>query len=150
MGQSLSANYVHLIFSTHRRTRIITSEMVPRLFDYMAGVVQNLNSILQAAGGTADHVHLLIRLHPQVALADLVRTIKSNSSRWIKDTFPASPSFGWQSGYSAFGVSSSAVESVVTYIRQQEEHHRVRTFGEEYREFLIKSGVEFDERYLLD
>ena len=99
-------------------------------------------------GGTSDHAHLLISAHPQSSVADLMRCVKTNSSKWIHQTFPNLAAFAWQAGYAAFSVSHSNRAQVQSYIRQQEEHHRSMSFEEEFVEFLRRHGVHYDERYL--
>jgi len=105
---------------------------------------------LIAAGGTADHVHLLMSLSREMAVAEIVRLIKSNSSNWIHDSFSARREFAWQGGYGAFAVSFSQIESVKHYLAHQEEHHRKKTFQEEFIEFLQRHEIEYDLRYLWD
>jgi REP element-mobilizing transposase RayT len=103
-----------------------------------------------AVNGTNDHVHLLIKLPPALSVAEAMRVLKTNSSRWVHEKDDAGRDFGWQSGYGAFSVSHSNVESVIRYIANQEEHHRTLTFQEEYVAFLKKHEIEFDERYIWD
>jgi putative transposase len=118
------------------------------LYDYLGGVIRNGGGVLIAAGGIADHVHLLARLRQETAIVDLMRLVKTNSSKWVHETFPAAGRFGWQAGYGAFTVSFSQVDEFKRYIARQEEHHRRVSFQEEYREFLMRHGFEFEERYL--
>ena len=150
MPQSLACLYAHLVFSTKNREPFIVPDLAPRLYAYIGGILRETGSVLIEAGGMPDHIHLLISLGRQVAVADTVRTIKSNSSRWVHETFPARAAFAWQSGYGAFTVSFSNVEAVREYIRGQEEHHKVRTFQDEFREFLRRHAIEWDERYVWD
>jgi REP element-mobilizing transposase RayT len=140
----LSLHY-HLIFSTERREPMISD--FPRLRDYLAGVVLGLNGHCRAIGGMPEHVHLLVGLNATHALSDFVRELKKASSAWMHDVV-GKRGFAWQRGYAAFTVSFSAVEEVRAYIFNQEEHHRSRTFREELRAFLDRSGVVYDERYL--
>ena len=105
---------------------------------------------LISAGGMADHIHLYTSLPSTMSLADAVNAMKSNSSRWIHETLPNHAAFAWQKGYGAFSVSKSADVSVIEYIRNQREHHRVRTFQEEFIGFLQRHSIEYDERYLWD
>ena len=148
MGQSYTCLFCHIIFSTKDRMPQVTPDLQQRLYDYMGGIVKNRRGALLAAGGTPDHVHLLIRLHPQTAVADLVRFVKANSSKWVHQTFAGQIHFAWQTGYTAFSVSSSNVERVRGYIARQEAHHRRTTLQEELISFLRRHGVEFNERYL--
>ena len=100
-------------------------------------------------GGVADHVHILISIPANIAVAKAVQLIKGSSSRWMKESFPNMAAFAGQDGYGAFSVSESQLEVVRDYIRGQEEHHRTKTFAEEYREFLKRHRIEFDDRYVL-
>jgi len=110
--------------------------------------VRELGGKLLAANGTADHVHLLMRLPPRLALADAVRVVKTNSSRWVHQSRALRRRFQWQAGYGAFSVSQSNVPEVVRYIRNQEQHHRRESFREELLAFLKRHGIEYDERYI--
>ncbi len=150
MPQSLVSLQVHLIFSTKSRDPFITADLAPRLYGYIGGVARETGSVLLAAGGMPDHVHLLVSLGREVCVADLVRDVKSNSSRWVHDTFPDRSQFAWQAGYGAFAVSISMAGKVRAYIAHQERHHRRRTFQDEFREFLKAHEIERDERYVWD
>jgi putative transposase len=142
----LSLHY-HLVFGTKDHEPLIASAWRDRLHAYLGGVIRTLDGVPEAIGGVADHVHLLVGLRATHTLADVLREIKSVSSACLhKDVGVGS--FAWQEGYGAFTVSSSQLETVSAYIQQQEEHHRTRTFREEYLALLQRSGVEFDERYL--
>ena len=143
----LSLHY-HLVFGTKNHEALINSAWRERLHAYLGGVVRTLDGVPEAIGGVADHVHLLVGLRATHTLADVLREIKSVSSKWVHEETGVR-SFAWQEGYGAFTVSASQLEKVRAYIQQQEEHHRTRTFREEYIELLQRSGVEFDERYLL-
>ena len=126
---------------------MIEAPMRSRLYEYMAGIVRNHDGHLIRAGGTPDHVHLLIELDASTSVAGAVRVIKANTSKWIHETFPDQSGFAWQAGYAAFTVSESAIPRVTRYIDGQEEHHRRKTFTEEFREFLQRHKLEFDERH---
>lgn len=148
MPSSYTCLRYHLIWSTKHRSPLIVDEFRDRLFEYIGGILRGHGGKLLAAGGMPDHVHLLADVSKQQAIADAVRDIKANSSGWIHETFPQHRSFAWQTGYGAFTVSYSGVKAVKTYIANQAEHHRVRTFQEEFVEFLRRHEVEYDERYL--
>ncbi len=148
MPQSFVSQYLHITFSTKHREKTITAELRERLHPYIAGIVKNEAGKLLAIGGVADHVHLLVSINQQTALADLVRVIKTNSSKWIHETFPNLRSFAWQDGYGAFSVSASNVDRVKHYIANQEEHHRTLSFEQEFVAFLRKHQIPYDERYL--
>ncbi len=137
----------HLIFATHNREASIDTLWRARLHTYLGGVVNGLGGTPQGVGGVADHVHLLVGLKPTHCLSDFLRELKKSSSIWVTDEI-GKKDFRWQEGYAAFTVSASARESVQRYIATQEEHHRHKTFREELIEFLEKSGVKYDERYL--
>jgi putative transposase len=143
---SYSALYYHLIWSTKHRHPLIASEWQERLYAYTGGVVRNLPGCkLLVAGGIEDHVHLLCSLSRDSNVQDVVRTIKTNTSKWIREALL--PGFHWQDGYAAFTVSYTALASVEHYIRNQREHHRVKTFEEEMREIFKLCGIEVDERF---
>jgi REP element-mobilizing transposase RayT len=137
----------HIIFATKDREPWIAPEWRARLHEYLGGAVRGLGGVPQGVGGVADHVHLLVGLKPTHCLSDFLRDLKKNSSVWVAESM-ALPSFRWQVGFAAFTVSESVKESVRKYIANQEEHHRHKTFREELIEFLKKSGIEYDERYL--
>lgn len=147
MAHTYSHLLAHIIFSTKDRHPWITDDLLPELHAYLGGIVSQESCVALAIGGVADHVHLLVRYPPRLAVSDFVRTIKSNSTGWIHETRPLKL-FQWQTGYSAFSVSESNREQVVTYIEQQASHHRVRTFQEELIELLQRHGVSYDPRYL--
>jgi len=148
MPQSFTCLHYHVIFGTKQRRPVITPDLRPRLYDYLGALVRSEGGVLLAAGGISDHVHLLMRLGSHRAIVDVLRVVKTNSSKWVHDTFPAAAGFGWQTGYAAFAVSYSNIEAVKEYIARQEEHHRAVTFQDEFRAFLRKHALEFDERYL--
>lgn len=122
----------------------------PRLFEYIGGIVREERGSLLAAGGMSDHVHLLVSLHQQTSVADALRLIKANSSKWIHETFPESSTFAWQAGYGAFSVSFSRLSHIKKYLKGQTEHHKTTTFQEEFLKFLKRHHMPFDERYLWD
>ena len=149
MGQSFTCLRFHLIFGTKDRRPWIDIELKQRLYDYIGGIVRAERGVLLAVGGTADHVHLLISAGQQTSVADLIRVVKTNSSKWVHETFPAKAGFAWQPGYAAFTVSQSNTEQVRRYLAGQEEHHRRVSFDEEFVAFLDRHGVEYDARFLL-
>ncbi|WP_395746208.1 IS200/IS605 family transposase [Prosthecobacter sp.] len=150
MPQSLANLYIHLIFSTKERIPCISPSVRPDLHAYMATVLANLHSPAVLINSVADHVHLLFNMGRTVTLAQVVEDVKKSSSKWIKTQDATQAGFAWQAGYGAFSVSESNVPKVANYIRNQEEHHRVKTFQEEYREFLARHKMPFDERYVWD
>ncbi|MEO8218145.1 MAG: IS200/IS605 family transposase [Acidobacteriota bacterium] len=142
----LSLHY-HIVFSTKERYPCIERDFRDDLHRHLGGCVKTLDGIAEQIGGPADHVHLLLGLGATHCLAEVLREVKKVSSRWVHEHARISK-FAWQEGYGAFTVSAHDIEPVREYIRTQEEHHRKRTFQEEYRDFLVKNGVEYDERYL--
>jgi putative transposase len=141
------ALHYHIVCITNDRSPSLAAAWRERLHAYLGGVVRNINGIPEAIGGTADHVHLLMGLRATACLANVVRDVKAVSSRWVHDEI-GDQTFAWQEGYGAFTVSVSQCETVRTYIANQVEHHRQRTFQEEYLALLQRSGVAYDERYL--
>jgi len=142
----LSLHY-HLVFSTRNREEFFVGLIRLRMHEYLAGTVLGLKGHCRAVGGTSDHVHLLVGLSANHVLSDFVRELKKASSKWAREQDPLR-NFGWQEGYAAFTVSASAAEDVQQYIANQEEHHRKRSFRDELKTMLDKSGVVYDERYL--
>ena len=139
--------HFHVVFSTKNREPRIAPEWRERLHAYLGGVARKSGCIPEAVGGVADHVHLLLGLPATARLADVVRDIKAVSSKWVHEE-TGDRAFAWQEGYGAFSVSPSHRETVRGYIARQEEHHRKRTFQEEYLELLNRCGVDYNERYL--
>ena len=143
--------YLHVVFSTkHRVPYLQDPALRERTHGYLAGACHNLGSPSIIVGGVEDHVHVLCRLSKTLGASELVRELKRESSKWLKEQSAELASFYWQSGYGAFAVSRSNEDEVAAYVADQEEHHRVRTFQDEFRAFLRKHEIEFDERYLWD
>jgi putative transposase len=132
---------IHIVFATKERCRFIDATLGERLFAYMGGTIKRLGAMPLIINGVEDHVHLLVEIPPALSVASLVNKVKSNSSRWVKETFPARPLFAWQDGYAAFSVSRSLVAVVHRYIETQQEHHRKFDFERELNLLLIKHGV---------
>jgi REP element-mobilizing transposase RayT len=139
--------HFHLVFSTKRRHPWIAESWQDRLYSYLGGIIRGFGGVAESIGGISDHIHILASLNANHSLAELMRELKSNSSQWIHEAIGVAM-FGWQDGYGAFTVSKSEVERIREYIRGQKEHHRKRTFQEEYLELLRQSGIDFDERYV--
>jgi putative transposase len=148
MPQSLANVLVHLIFSTKNREPLIAADVEDQLYAYLATACRTCHCPAHKVGGTADHVHLLVSLARTVTIADLLGSIKADSSKWIKSRGRGLPDFAWQNGYGAFSIGQSQSASVRAYIAGQKEHHRARTFQEEFLEFLRRYEVEFDQRYV--
>lgn len=148
MPQSLARNVIHLVFSTKNREPFIDPDIRDRLFAYLAGTLNELGCHAITVGGVADHVHILFVLSKTLALSKVVEEVKKISSKWAKET--GEPRFYRQNGYGAFSVSASNEEQVAEYIAKQEERHRQVTFQDEFRAFLRKHGIAWDERYVWD
>ena len=148
MAQTLVSLMVHVIFSTKNREAFMTPEIEPELFAYDGGILKNHESRLLDAGGTADHIHLLVSQSKNVSLSSLLKDVKKDSSSWIKTKGNQFRNFHWQDGYGAFSIGKSDIRELKRYIAGQKEHHRKRTFQEELVEFLEDYGVAYDERYL--
>ena len=147
MASSLVKIDVHLMFHIKSTGVTMRDEDLPRIFSYIAGIANGIGGTSFAVGGTNDHVHILASLPKTMSVVNFVRTIKSESSKWMKSLDVSYSSFAWQDGYGAFSVSPSVLPKTVKYIKTQAEHHRRRSFADEYRALLVASGVEFDERY---
>ena len=150
MPQSLSLTVLHLVFSTKGRMPLLTPEILPEMHAYLATIASHRDGECYRVGGVADHVHLAVRLSRTTSIANLINELKSSSTRWIKTRSPAFAQFAWQRGYGAFSVGPKDLAAVIAYIDGQEEHHKTRTFQDEYRLFLRQYGIEFDERYVWD
>ncbi len=138
----------HIVFSTKDRFPIIDADIRERLHAYLAGIINNGYGFTRKVNGTTDHVHILADIKPKFSPADLLREIKTNSSRWVHSTFRQKSKFAWQTGYGIFSVSFSAVPKVVEYIESQEEHHKKMTFQEEFVKFLERHDIKYDTRYI--
>ena len=149
MGQSLVQNYIHIVFSTKNRIPFIHDKVESDLHAYIGGICNNLECLPIKVGGYTDHIHILCLLSKKIALVKLLEELKSHSSKWMK-LRGEFKDFYWQDGYGAFSVNATEVATVVKYIANQKEHHSKKTFQDEYRAFLKKYSVEYDERYVWD
>ncbi|WP_299577805.1 IS200/IS605 family transposase [uncultured Sunxiuqinia sp.] len=150
MPQSLSKVYLHITFSTKQRAKLIDKDIQTKLFEYLGGICKGLACNPVRVGGTNDHVHILCTLSRKISQAELIEALKKNSSKWMKTQGQRYENFYWQNGYGAFSVNPTEVDVVTNYINFQEEHHRTKTFQEEFQAFLKKYQVEYDERYVWD
>jgi putative transposase len=149
MSQSCVQIYLHIVFSTKDRQPFLTDRRTRLdMHAYLAGTAKRLGCPAIVVGGVEDHVHMLCRFSKASKLVDLVRELKRESSKWVKQGRPEMAQFHWQSGYGAFSVGQSQVDQVKAYIRNQEAHHRQATFQEEFRQFLTKYQIEYDERHV--
>ncbi len=151
MPQSLAQVYIHIVFSTKNRVPFLDDGKIrEEMHAYLAAVFREYDSKAIIIGGMPDHVHILSNLSRKFTIAEIVREAKRNSSKWVKTEGDTLSKFGWQNGYGVFSVSHSNVSQVQAYIRNQENHHTGMDFRDEYRKFLRRHGVEFDERYVWD
>ena len=150
MPQSIAYNYLHITFSTKYREPLIDEAIEEELFKYIGGICKNLECNPIKVGGYRDHIHILCVLSRKIALMKLLEEIKSHSSKWIKTKGDKYKNFYWQRGYGSFSVNPAEIDVVVRYIENQAEHHKKKTFQDEYIAFLKKYNAEYDERYLWD
>ena len=150
MANTYTSLHYHLVFSTKNRERWIMPEIEQRIWAYLGGIAKDNNFYPIQIGGVEDHVHVLLGAPASAAPSKIAQLIKGGSSAWIHEIFSNLREFAWQDGYGAFTVSKSSVEDVANYIRNQREHHRTKTFQEEYLAFLKKHHIDYEERYLWD
>jgi putative transposase len=150
MANTFTQMYLQFVFAVQNRDSLIHPDWKDELFKYMTGIVQNNKHKLIAINGTANHLHVFVGYKPHQLIPDLLQDIKGSSSGWINSKNLVKGKFKWQEGYGAFSYSHSQIDSVVKYIMNQEQHHKKRTFREEYIDMLKKFNVEFDERYILE
>ena len=150
MPQSLSKVYVHITFSTKYRKNRIDEEIETSLFEYIGGICKRMECNPVLVGGHQNHIHILCLLSRKVAQMTLLENVKKSSSKWIKTKGEKYSDFYWQDGYGIFSVNPSEIEVVIDYIKNQKEHHRKRNFKDEFRAFLKRYNVEYDERYVWD
>jgi putative transposase len=149
MANTFHALNVHCVFCTKNRDPLLTPEIRARLWPLIGGIAKQSGIQPRCVGGMSDHAHLLLSLPTSLSVAKAIQLIKGGSSGWLGKTFPSLRNFAWQEGYAAFGVSFSHLEEVVRYIQNQEEHHRTKTFREEYLTFLQKHGIQYEEKYAI-
>jgi putative transposase len=150
MANTYTQIYIHVVFSVKGRQNLIQKKWKDELFKYISGIAKGKQQKVYAIGGVEDHIHILLSIKPNIALSDLVREIKSNSSKWINEKSLVMGRFEWQAGFGAFSCSHSQLESVIVYINNQEEHHAKKNFKFEYIEMLQEWNVDFDEKYVFD
>ncbi len=144
MGHTFTNNLYHIVFSTKSRQPYLLPAFRERIFKYMYGVAVNKSGTPLAINGIEDHVHILAAIKPDMPVSKFVGDVKANASRWISDTFPEVRDFTWQSGYSSFTVSESKRDEVFTYIANQQEHHKDKSFADELAFLLKKNKIAFD------
>ena len=150
MASTFTNLLFHIVFSTKLRRSLIHADTQERLYQYIGGLIREQQGKLIEIGGMPDHIHILARLSPTLAISDVLRNTKTNSSKWFNQTFQREGSFAWQRGFGAFSVSASNIEAVHDYIRNQAEHHKQLTFKDEFRALLQRHGIEFVEQYLFE
>ncbi len=150
MSQSLSKVYVHITFSTKNRQNLIDDSIKSKLFEYIGGIAKGLECYPMQIGGHKNHIHALCQLSKKITQIKLLEELKKQSSKWIKTKGAEYINFYWQDGYGIFSVNPAEVEVVVNYIRNQEIHHQRKSFKDEFRAFLKKYAVDYDERYVWD
>ena len=148
MANTFTQLHIQLIFAVQNRTSLIDKFWKDRLYAYMTGIIQNNGHKLLIINGMPDHIHILIGFRTTQALSELVQVVKRDSSKWINENKLVRGKFSWQEGFGAFSYSHSHLQNVIEYIKNQEEHHKKQSFIEEYKAFLEKFEIEFDEKYI--
>ena len=150
MAGTFSQIYIHALFAVKERENLISKRWQADLYKYIAGIIRNKDQKPIIIGGMPDHLHVFLGLRPSMAISDIVRDIKNNSSNFINERKFVNGKFSWQEGYGTFSYSHSQIENVYNYILYQESHHHSKTFKEEYFDFLKEFDIEFNEKYLFD
>jgi putative transposase len=148
MANTYTSLHYHIIFSTKNRMRWLSPEIEQRLWEYLGGIARRHKLTSLQIGGAADHIHALVLAPASISPSQIAQFLKGDSSKWVHDEYRGLRDFAWQDGYGAFTVSRSNLPEVIRYIQKQREHHRKRTFQEEYLEFLQANAIQYDERYL--
>ena len=139
---------IHFVFSTKNRTPFIDDAMKEKLYAYIGGIVREIGGTLIEINAMPEHIHFYAYMPKTISVAKFMEIVKTNSSKWVHGTFPNKNDFGWQEGYGAFSISKSSENAVIQYIRNQQEHHRNKSFQEEFIDFLNKYGIKYDENYI--
>ena len=150
MANTYTNLHYHVIFSTKNREPWIRQEFETRIWEYIGGIARDIHAKPIQIGGTDDHLHILLGLPPSISVSEALKKLKGGSSGWIKENFAGCRGFSWQDGYGGFTVSQSQVQEVTNYIATQREHHRFKSYQEEYLAFLDKNGIAYDKKYLWD
>ena len=150
MANTYTQIFLHVVFSVKGRQNLIQKIWRDELYKYICGIVNGKKQKIYAIGGVADHIHILVSIKPDITISDLVRDIKANSSKWINDKRFVVGKFKWQEGFGAFSYAKSQLDAVISYINNQEQHHKKQSFRDEYTELLQKFNIEYDEKYLFD
>ena len=150
MANTYTQMYIQIVFAVKRRQNLIQKKKKDELHKYICGIVNGKEQKVYAIGGVEDHIHILVSIKPNIAISDLVRDIKANSSKWINENEFVRGKFQWQEGFGAFSYAQSQLDNVIAYINNQEQHHQKKTFKDEYLTLLQKFNIEYDEKYLFD
>jgi len=150
MPGTFSQLYIQIVFAVKGRKNLIDKKWKDELYKYISGIITNKGQKAIIVNGVSDHIHIFVGLKPSMAISDLVRDIKNNSSNFINDKKFVESKFSWQEGYGAFSYAHSQIEQVYNYILNQEKHHQKQTFKDEYHEFLQKFQIEYNEKYLFE
>lgn len=150
MGSSLVKIDVHVVFHVKRRRVVMRNEDLPRIFQYFGGIIRSIDAIPIEVGGICNHIHILASLPKSMSASNFVRTIKAYSSKWIKTIDDYYETFAWQDGYGAFSVSPTLLDTTARYIQNQKQHHEKRSFEDEYKLFLEKHSIPYNEKYVFD
>ena len=148
MANTYTQIHIHVVFAVQNRSSLIHKDWQHRLYQYIVGIIQNHEHKVLAIGGTSDHIHILFGFRPTQSLSALMQNVKRDSSEWINKAKLTKEKFSWQEGYGAFSYSKSQLSKVINYIEIQEEHHKSRTFLDEYMKILQDFGIQYDERYI--
>jgi putative transposase len=148
MANTYTQLYVQLVFSPMRKMALITKDFEVDLYKYISGIVHNKKHKMFIINGTEDHIHILISMNPDQSVSSITQDIKRSSSKWINDNKLSIGKFEWQPGFGAFSVSKSQINFVIKYIEDQKEHHKKVSFLDEFRLFLMKYEIDFDDRYI--
>jgi len=150
MANTYTQIYIHIVFSVKGRQNLIQTTWKDELHKYICGIVNEKGQKVYAIGGVADHIHILVSIKPNISISDLVRDIKANSSKWIDEKAFVLGKFQWQEGFGAFSYAQSQLDTVIGYIKNQEEHHKKKTFRDEYIRLLQKFNIQYDDKYLFE
>jgi len=150
MANTFTQIYIHIVFSVKGRQNLIQKSWEDELYKYICGIVNGRDQKVYAIGGVADHIHLLVSIKPTISISELVRDIKAHSSKWINEKRFIDGKFQWQKGFGGFSFSHSQIDNVIAYMNNQEQHHKMKKFKEEYIELLKKYDIDYDENYLFE
>lgn len=150
MANTYTQMYIQIVFAVKRRQNLIQKKWKDELHKYICGIVNGKGQKVYAIGGVEDHIHILVSIKPNIAISDLVRDIKANSSKWINENEFVRGKFQWQEGFGAFSYAQSQLDNVIAYVNNQEQTHQKKTFKDEYLILLQKFDIEYDEKYLFD